>query len=243
MIFLPKPLKIRSKARGNPLPFHSFTGVFLRHFFLLTLVSPLFLLPLHAETAPPPESEWEENDGWFREITVKAREYRRLYHQTRQAYEGLRATYETLSERYRDLDRKLTLQKENLQEYQLLLQSEREAWQRLYQEPSPTSPGRVDAEETDTPPPGFLDLPEFDFSREAETEGSLWERLRYRYQLYRDRYESLAAAYQALHLATRRLEEENQRLHETSTRLEKIAAEPQRQWQEERKAWERLYRE
>ncbi|MCH8475409.1 MAG: hypothetical protein LAT55_09300 [Opitutales bacterium] len=242
MFFSQKPQETGSKARGRIFLTYPYSSGFSGHFLLFILVSSLLTLSLPAKTAPPPDAEREE-DGWFREITVRVREYRQLYQQTRQAYEGLRETYETLSERYRDLERKLTLQKENLQDYQQFLQSEREAWQRLYQEPPPTKPGRADAEETDPFPREFLGLPEFDFSREAGTEGTLWERLRYRYQFYRDRYESLAAAYQTLHRATLRLAEENRRLQETSEHLQKISAEPQRQWREERKAWERLYRE
>ena len=193
------------------------------------------------ETPSSIEYSPQNEEGWFREITTKAREYRRLYLETREAYEALRSSYESMLETHRDLERRLALQQENWQDAELFLQSEREAWGRLFHE---DSNGTTLIETTgEAAERWYLDIPYYASSEGEEPEGSLWERIRYRYQWYRGRYEAVNAAQQQLHAAREKLRQEKKHMEKESQALREATQTPQRQWQEEQNAWERLYRE
>lgn len=203
----------------------------------------LFSNGLRAQPAAVPEAE--DSDNWLQEMTVKVREYRNLYQNTREAYNTLRENYESMQETHRNLTQRILQYQTNIENSRLFLQSEREAWQSLYRNPHRKIDESSSGETPQESFPWYLRIPFFtaEPATEQNKQKGVWERIRYRYQFYKTRYEEVQKAYQTLQEGTEKLVKENQRLEDQLNHLRNTSDDPYLEWAKEREAWGRLYRE
>lgn len=204
----------------------------------------LMFLVVPATRAELPEHAPEGTEAaanWLQEMTVRVQEYRRLYNLTLQAYVSLQENYLDLKAQYHDLERRLTLEQAKREDAELFLQSEKDAWARLFQKTNeaPTATSQVETER----PPEFLGISFYEPSPDVHLEGNLWERIRYRYRFYRHRYETLRESYVRLQTARDALRKETVRLTQEIEQWQDLSQDPYQFWRDEKMAWERLYRE
>lgn len=221
-----------------------------RWLFFIGLAVGLLIGPGHmssaAEVAPTDfavAGAEEGSPGYFAKIFSEARKYKKLYDSTKESYDALRAAYELAYAELRGIDERILLYRGTEEDFQALLEREKEAWLSLYARPQNHSTS-ANSEKQDPGAVAIVSyLPRFDPGSDPDSSASRWTYWLNRYSIYKSRFEAVTAAHQQLQQATAELQDGLTKARRDLQLAAGTSQDVRSKFSIGRDAWRRLYSE